>query len=104
MHDSAPPGDYRKYVGPPDDYDLMAGLQLSLLPTPLAAGKRPDTLAHGRRAVVPYTRATSVTDCRRSPNCSTGPSLWAHASTGAIHDRSGSWRRAAATKLRCAPR
>ncbi len=29
--EAAPPGDYRKYVGPPTDYDLMAGLQLSLL-------------------------------------------------------------------------
>ncbi len=35
--EASPPGDYRKYVGPPDDYDLMAGLQLSLL---LALGMR----------------------------------------------------------------
>jgi SAM-dependent methyltransferase len=29
--ESAPPGDYRKYVGPPTDYDVMGGLQFALL-------------------------------------------------------------------------
>jgi SAM-dependent methyltransferase len=35
--EAAPAGDYRKYVGPPDNYDLMGGLQFALL---LALGLR----------------------------------------------------------------